>query len=203
MGIELEFKLAVPSPALLEQILFDEYIAQVRKEGYRLLDMATIYYDTPDRFFSSKKWTLRLRQENDACIATLKTPAPGGARYEYQCPAADIRTALPLLMEQGAPAELAEVDTLQLRPVCAARFTRRAAHVQFADDTVCELCGDVGALVGGSREEPLCEVELELKSGNADTVAAFAGELKERFSLRTEPLSKFARAAALVKGETT
>lgn len=202
MAIELEYKLAVPDPALLEQILFDETIAQVRQENYRLLDMATVYYDTPERTLKEKHWTLRLRQENDACIATFKMPAPGGARYEYQCPASEIRMALPLLMEQGAPAELGELDVMELRPVCAARFTRRAADVRFADGTVCEFCGDVGALAGGSREQALCEVELELKSGNADTAAAFARELKERFSLQTERLSKFARAAALAEGET-
>lgn len=200
MGIELEFKLAVPDPALLERILFDEQVAQVRQEGYRMLDMATIYYDTADRVLSARNWTLRLRQENDALVATLKTPAKGGARNEYQCSASDIHAAIPTLLAQGAPAELPEIiGEKPLQPVCAARFTRRAADLSFSDGTVCELCGDVGALMGGSREEAFCEVELEVKSGDAETVAAFADELMERFDLQEEPRSKFARAAALAK----
>ena len=64
MGKELEFKLAVPSHALLETILFDKEIANVRQGNYQLFDMATIYYDTADRALSARKWTLRLRQEN-------------------------------------------------------------------------------------------------------------------------------------------
>lgn len=198
MGVELEYKLAAPSEALLEQILFDPLAAQVRQGAYRLLSMATIYYDTPDRRLKTLRWTLRLRQENDDLVATLKTPAQGHARGEWSCLAPNIREAVPTLLEQGAPLELADIlEDQPLEPVCAARFTRRAADLRFADGTVCELAGDVGLLAGGGKEAPLCEVELELKKGDQETVKAFAQELMERFGLKEEPLSKFARAAAL------
>ena len=202
MGIELEFKLAVPNPALLEQILFDKEVAQVRQGNYRLLNMATVYYDTPDRRLRQRHWTLRLRQENDAFIVTLKTPAEGRgkARGEWAVEACSVQNALPQLVEQGAPADLTEVLADQsIIPVCAAQFTRRAADVVFADGTICELCGDIGALSGGGKEESLCEIEVELKEGSAETAEAFAGELMKRFDLQEEPRSKFARAAALTK----
>ena len=202
MGIELEFKLAVPTPALLEQILFDKEVAQVRQGNYHLLNMATVYYDTPDRRLSRRHWTLRLRQENDAFVVTLKTPAEGRgkARGEWAVEANRVQSALPQLLEQGAPAELTDVLGDQpMIPVCAARFTRRAADVVFADGTICELCGDIGVLAGGGKEEPLCEIEVELKSGNAEIAEAFAGELMKRFDLQEEPRSKFARASALLK----
>lgn len=198
MGIELEYKLAVPNPALLEQILFDQEIAQVRQGGYRLLNMATVYYDTPDRRLSTLRWTLRLRQENENLVATLKTPAEGRARGEWECRAYNIHEAIPRLLEAGAPEELTDMlEGQMLIPVCAAQFSRRAADVAFADGTVCELCGDVGALAGGGKEESLCEIEVELKQGDAETAAAFAQELQERFGLTEEPRSKFARASAL------
>ena len=198
MGIELEYKLAVSDPALLEKILFDPQIAEVRQGGYRLLHMATVYYDTPDRRLRDRRWTLRLRQENDILIATVKTPGDGKARGEWDCRANSIEQAIPLLLEAGAPAGLTELLADQrLIPLCAAQFTRRAADVAFADGTVCEFCGDIGMLVGGTREESLCEVEVELKSGSAETAEAFASELMDRFSLSEEPRSKFARAAAL------
>ena len=203
MGMELEYKLAVPNPALLERILFDEQVAQVRQGGYTLINMATIYYDTPDRRLNTRRWTLRLRQENNRLVATLKTPGTGRARGEWECEASSIHAAIPLLLEAGAPAELPEVlDGEPLIPVCAAQFTRRAANLAFADGTVCELCGDIGMLMGGSNEESLCEVELELKSGTAETAEAFVGELMDRFDLQEEPRSKFARASALARRET-
>lgn len=201
MGMELEFKLAVQNPALLEQILFDQQVAEVRQGGYALLDMATVYYDTADGILRQRQWTLRLRQENSRLVATLKTPGQGRARGEWECEAGSIQAALPLLLEAGAPAELEELTRDQrLLPVCAAQFTRRAARLAFADGTECELCGDIGLLTGGGSEEELCELEVELKSGNADTAEAFAAELAERFSLSEEPRSKYARALALTKG---
>ena len=132
-------------------------------------------------------------------MATLKTPGAGRARNEWECRAGSIREALPLLVEAGAPAELADLTAGGVVPLCMARFTRRAAELVFADGTVCELAGDVGLLSGGGREEALCEVEIELKSGDAQVAEAFARDLQARFGLREEPRSKFARAAALTK----
>lgn len=198
MGQELEYKLAVPSRILLERILSDGQVAQMRREEYRRLSMETIYYDTPDRRLRMLRWTLRMRRENGAPVATLKTPGQGRARGEWACAASSIHEAIPALLEQGAPQELAGIlENQPLAPVCTARFTRRAADLAFSDGTVCELSGDVGLLAGGGKEAPLCELELELKKGSEETVAAFAQTLMARFGLKEEPMSKFARAAAL------
>ena len=199
MATELELKLAVPSPAVLEQIIFDKELAQVRQGGYGLLDMATVYYDTADGSLAKQRWTLRLRQENDRLVATCKTPAQGKARNEYECEAPTIEAAIPLLIAAGAPAELAELD--RLIPICAAQFTRRETQLTFGDGTVCVFCADVGMLAGGQKQEALCEVELELKEGNFETVEAFGEELKDRFGLTEEARSKHARAMALAVAE--
>lgn len=201
MATELELKLAVPSPALLEQIIFDKDLAQVRQGGYRLLDMATVYYDTPDGDLAKKRWTCRLRQENDRLVATVKTPGPGRARGEFEWEASSVQEAIPHLVEQGAPAELLEYLEQTLVPICTARFTRREAELAFGDGTKCAFCADVGVLMGGGKEEPLCEVELELKEGSFEVLEAFGRELCDKFGLREEPKSKFARAAALAVTE--
>ena len=200
MGKELEYKLAVPDTRTLEAILFDKEVAEVRQGNYRLLDMATIYYDTKDRALSARKWTLRLRQENFDLVATVKTPAgEDHTRGEWSCPAVSIEEALVSLVKQGAPAELTELTKDGVLPLCMARFSRKACEITFADGTVCELAGDVGAVCAGQKESPLCEIEVELKEGDADMAKAFADELCERFGLQEEPLSKFCRAAALLE----
>ena len=63
------------------------------------------------------------------------------------------------------------------------------------------LSGDLGVLSGGEREAPLCEMELEYKSGDPEAVANAANDLARRFSLSEEPRSKFVRAMALTKEE--
>ena len=200
MATELEFKLAVPNPAMLEQILFDSQVAEVRQGDYELYNMATVYYDTPDHRLSNLRWTLRLRQENDCLVASLKTPGDGHARGEWECPAYNIRDAIPVLLELGAPQELRSMlEGQELYPLCAAQFTRRVCKVSLPGDTVCELCGDIGQLAGGGKEEALCELELELNSGSADMAQAYAAELQDRFGLQEELRSKFQRASALAK----
>ena len=202
MGKELEYKLAVPDTRTLEAILFDKEIAAVRQGDYQLFDMATIYYDTEDRALSARKWTLRLRQENFDLIATVKTPAgEDHARGEWSCPARSIEEAIPQLVEQGAPEELTALTADGVQPLCLARFSRRAAAVKFADGTVCELAGDVGAVCAGRKESAICEIEVELKEGDAETAKAFADELTDRFGLKEEPMSKFQRAALLIDNE--
>ena len=64
-----------------------------------------------------------------------------------------------------------------------------------------ELALDAGILMGGGQEIPLCEVEVELKSGSVQLCDTFAKMLASRFGLQPEPHSKFRRALALYKGE--
>ncbi len=63
-----------------------------------------------------------------------------------------------------------------------------------------ELALDRGVLTGSGREKPLCEVEVELKSGDQEAADAFAQELVRQFSLKPEQASKQARALALALG---
>ena len=64
-----------------------------------------------------------------------------------------------------------------------------------------ELALDKGCLLGGGKEVPLCEVEVELKSGSEDAAVGFGVILARQFGLIPQKKSKFRRALALAKGE--
>ena len=160
------------------------------------ITMETTYYDTPDRAFSRRRWTLRRRLENRASVCTLKTPGQGLARGEWEVTCADIRAAIPMLLAIGAPEELEALAKAPLSPTCAARFTRLAATVVCGSSRL-ELALDSGELLGGGRTAPLCEVEAELKQGQEDDVLAFGRHLAEEYALEPEEKSKLARALAL------
>ena len=64
-----------------------------------------------------------------------------------------------------------------------------------------EIALDLGVLLGGGREMPLCEVEVELKEGPMEAADAFAIDLARAFGLKPERRSKFQRALALARGE--
>ena len=106
--------------------------------------------------------------------------------------------AVPKLCKLGAPMQLIALTIDGVEQVCAARFTRLAKTLVLEDCTV-ELALDRGCLMGGSREEPLCEVEVEFKDGSEEAAAAFAGQLAEAFGLTAEQRSKYSRALALAQ----
>lgn len=192
MGVEFELKYtAAPQQ--------QEAIAKLYFQEYRRYEMSTTYYDTPTGALSARHITLRCRMENDEAVCTVKTPLDGYGRGEWDCLCDDIQKGIPMLCAQGAPEELAALAAEGLVEVCGARFTRRAAQVSIGN-TRLEIALDQGALMGGGKEQPLCEVEVELKSGEAELAIAFATELKERFQLVPESKSKFRRALDLAKG---
>ena len=170
-------------------------ISQRLGEQWQGFAMHTTYYDAPDGGLSAKKWMLRHRLENDAHICTLKTPA-GDARGEWEVEAEHVLEAVPKLCKLGAPAQLIMLTRDGLVPVCGAQFTRRAYTITLPEGTV-EVALDEGILYAGDRSQPLCEVEVELKSGAVEAVDRFAAELAADFGLQRLEKSKFKRALSL------
>ena len=167
---------------------------------WQSISMETVYYDTPAGDVSRRKWTLRRRYENGLSVCTLKTPLPDGSRGEWECHAADIGDGIRALIAMGAPKILAGLTINGVFPNCGARFTRLAAQIPTADG-MAELALDSGVLLGGGKEMPLCEVEIELKSGSETSAVALAQHLAAQYDLKEEPKSKFRRAMELAQGE--
>lgn len=158
--------------------------------------METTYYDTPGRELGRLRWTLRRRYENGKSVCTVKTPAPGGGRGEWETECADILDAIPELCKLGGPAELPNFTADGVEAVCGARFTRKALQIRLPDCAL-ELALDSGVLTGGGKERKLSELEVELKSGSEAAAVAWAKALAHRYGLRPEKKSKYRRALEL------
>ena len=165
---------------------------------FKSISMETTYYDTPLLALRSRRWTLRRRLENGVSVCTVKTPLPDGSRGEWEVEAPDISEGLPKLIALGAPEELSQIVRDGVAPFCAAQFVRLAKLLPTQDGTV-ELALDKGVLLGGGKELPFAEVEVELKSGSDRAAEAFAQKLAAEFGLSVQPKSKLARAMALVR----
>lgn len=192
MGIEFEIKFRGPETA-------QEQIRIAFPGEYREFQMETTYYDTLDWALSDRKITLRRRMENGESVCTVKTPLQGLGRGEWECRCEDIDQGIGELCKLGAPQVLLELTGPGVVPVCGARF-RRLAHTLVYEGAELELALDRGVLLGGGQEIPLCEVEVELKSGEPEKAVAFAAVLAQRFRLQREEKSKFRRALDLAKG---
>lgn len=193
MGIEYELKFRATPEA-------QQKIRQAFDLSEKLYRMQTTYYDTPDGALSARWYTLRRRMENALSVCTLKYPAGERGRGEFEVECSDITQALPELCKLSGLTDLPALLEKGLVEVCGARFTRIAMTLELTD-TVVELALDTGVLTGGGKEVPLCEVEVELKSGSREKTAAFAKQLAVAYDLYPEKASKFRRALALAKGE--
>ena len=203
MATEIEMKLGVPNEEILNLILEASELTQYMKDDYQVRHMRSIYYDTADGLLSRRKWTLRLRDEGGNLVAAMKTANATDdigffTRNEWQCTAENIRDAIPVLVEQGAPPEL--MDLLRdkpLVPTCGAEFDRKSACLFMNDGVRIEMAGDLGYLFSGEKREPICELELELLYGDAASLPPICAQLMETFDIKEETRSKYQRAKAL------
>ena len=189
MGREFELKYRLSRKALAQ--ILEDFPGE-----WTSWEMETTYYDTPGRELGRLRWTRRRRYENGKSVCTVKTPAFGGGRGEWETEGDDILAAIPELCKLGAPAEMPYFVRDGLEAVCGARFTRQAMTLQLEQCTV-ELALDNGVLLGGGSEKRLCELEVELKSGSEAAAAAYAKQLAHQYGLRPEKKSKYLRALAL------
>ncbi len=190
MGREFELKFEATA-SILAQVAAD-------LGPFREIAMETTYLDTPDGALARQHITLRRRMENGQSVCTVKTPLADGSRGEWEIFHRDLDTIIPALLAAGAPTLLADLTKSGIAPLCGARFTRRAATVE-ADDWAVELALDSGVLMGGGREIPLCELEVELKEGPDEAALVFAKSLAEKYGLKPQLKSKFKRAQELTE----
>ena len=189
MGLEYELKYIADEDTLSS-------IAGVLPPASGEKEMRTTYYDTPAGSLSARHYTLRLRKENGKSVCAVKTPAEEAGRGEWEVECDSIEAAITELCKLGAPADLADLTAGGVAPLCGAAFHRTTWDL-FIGDAYIELALDKGVLLGGGREEPFCEVEVELKEGDKEIVDAFGAALANACGLKKQPKSKFRRAKEL------
>ena len=190
MGQEIEYKLAVPDAEALDR-LRRAFSGQGAEETS---DYETIYFDLGAEL-NARRFMFRARKRGGgAAVYTVKTPGEGYARGEWECEAASPAEAAKQLAELGAPREIAERTAFPV--TCGAKFTRTAITVT-REDAVIELAFDLGELTAPGASAPVCELELELKSGPLAPMTALRDEIMQKCGLRELKASKYARARAL------
>jgi inorganic triphosphatase YgiF len=160
----------------------------------------TAYFDTKDGIVRRAGYSLRVRKADGKYVQAVKHKPAAAAglfvRREWEAGIAGLalddaalaKTPLKKLLE----AEEAGPLKLQVR----SKF-RRTIWLVTRKDSVIEVVLDEGTVTAGKAESPLCELELELKSGKPRALFALAGEIGAALPLRLGVLSKAERAYAL------
>lgn len=193
--MEIELKLAL-DPAAVARCRRHPLLAAVKAERQTL---RSTYFDTPDFALTRRKIALRLRRVGYHRVQTLKAAAPAvgalSARPEWEAQVMGNTPDLAVLPPE-ALALLADIDLASLAPVFVTEIKRATWQVAVGD-TAMEIALDQGEVRAGERVEPICEIELELKSGPPDGLFVAALDLLERVPLRVDSRSKAARGYQL------
>jgi len=159
------------------------------------------YYDTPDRRLQNGGVVLRLRREGKRWIQTVKSAGIAAAglhrRAEHETEVAAQLPSFPAMIEAGF-GKLADKQTREaLQVAFTTEFRRSSTLIRPRAGTIIEVSLDRGAITAGERRDPVCEVELELKAGEADALFDLALEIARGLPARLDNRSKAQRGYAL------
>ena len=208
MTLEVELKLAinsgqqVPTEAGL-LACWQPLLAQpVTKHAEKQLFNA--YFETADQWFRLHDCGLRTRLKSGQYEQTIKLAGQqqGAAhiRPEYNQPC---QSVVPVLAD--FPSEIwpqgTDVAQLQqdLQELFRTDFVRQAYILQLHDGSKVEAVLDIGTVVGGGADAPICELELELQQGSVDALFTLARAMVADLSVSLGFQSKAERGYRLAQ----
>lgn len=208
MNTEVEYKFLVPRERLAE------VEADLQAKKAERIEMRAHYYDTEDGRLAAAQIGLRLRQENERWVQTVKGPGQGPiARLEHEVVLSVEDGTVPqprIERHEGSPA-FALLQGALTDPAAAllsmqgTQMTRlRSLQTQGASRI--ELALDVGQVTardaqGKERSSPVCELELELVEGRLEDLRDLAQLWAQRHGLLLSTLSKAERGLRLMSGQ--
>ncbi|HGY9593022.1 TPA: CYTH domain-containing protein [Vibrio campbellii] len=207
METEIELKFFV-SPEFSETLRAKISETKVLQHSSR--DLGNTYFDTADKWLRKHDIGLRIRRFDDVFVQTVKTAGRVVAglhqRPEYNAEHTSNEPDLTLHPSDIWPAGK-DVETLQaeLTPLFSTNFTREQWLIGMPDGSQIEVAFDQGAVIaqgedGEEKQDPICEVELELKSGQTEALFTLARSLCDAGGMRLGNLSKAAKGYRLASG---
>lgn len=167
-------------------------------------ELLNTYYDTPAHDLAQAQVALRLRQDGQQFIQTLKSRGQSVAglseRNEWDWYLEQPVLDASRLSDDCWPASLAHLDRQQLQPVFTTHFTRTKADLTWliaAAPVQVEAALDLGQVTADEQSEELCELELELRQGEPVALLDLALELAEQLPLMPCDVSKAERGYRL------
>lgn len=204
--LEIELKYTIPDKSTAESIWHDPDLQEMEEAGSReKLTLKAAYFDTEDRVLSANDIAFRVRLEGARFVASLKWNGSSDdalhTREEINVP---IDGESCLIMPDPAVFKESDIgrhviDLIAERTlinVMEVGSLRRRVRVD-TGVSIIEVSIDTGEIVADSGAIPICELELELFSGEKDDLIALGEKFAARYSLSPESQSKYARGLSL------
>lgn len=205
MEVELKLLLMPADAAAFPRLAM---LPQCAVDKQRLQKFSTTYFDTPALLLKEHGMELRVRRAGRLWTQTLRATGRAIAglpqRQEWEASIDGPRpnlAALAALVHKGSNWEkVLTAPTLAqgLGPIFDSVFARTVWSLRLPHGTLVDLTLDQGELRRGHAHEPISEIKLMLKAGDAAALFDFALQLQDKVRLRVANLGKAARGYALV-----
>jgi triphosphatase len=206
--MEIELKYAIKDKDIAKNIWEDEYLSSIEeKDSREKVYMKASYFDTEDYILSENDIAFRVRMEGSRIVASLKWNGASvkglHTREEINVPVKDevcfISPDPEIFKESDIGRDMiALVQGKPLHSFMETRFLRSRMRVD-TGKSICEIAIDEGDIVTDYGSLPICELEIELFSGDREDVLRIGETLAEKYLLTEENKSKYARGLKLLK----
>ena len=207
--MEIEMKYGIEDKGIAKSIWEDEYLSSiVEKDSREKVFMKAAYFDTDDFILSKNDIAFRVRMEGSRIVASLKWKGASvdglHTREEINVPVSDEACCLimpdPEIFKESDIGRYM-IELIQGRPLHSlleTRFLRSRMRID-TGRSICEVAIDEGEIVTDYGTLPICELEIELFSGNQEDVLRIGKMLAEKYHLVAENKSKYARGLKLLE----
>ncbi len=202
MAIETELKLRIAHGQLAKlkrHALLKSHLL-TRPVTHRLYN---IYFDTPKLELNQSGMALRLRRSGKQWLQTLKGggSVQGGLhqRNEWEMPVSGPALDFSLPQVEEWKDILPKHLRKHLQQVFVTDFSRSSRILEWQGAEI-ELCMDQGEVSTEKSSTPICELELELKSGEPQQLFGLALEILDIVPFELESISKAEQGFRLMAG---
>lgn len=210
---EIELKFLVPQ-ARLKGLMRQTHI-----KSSQITQMSAYYYDTPQQTLAKAGIGLRIRQEGDAWVQTIKASGDGiAARLEHNTlldnehvqAMLDSHTLMPDLTiyeEISIAPALADFKLKKLAKNLTPQYVtdvQRTTRLLVDGDNSIEIAYDDGEIIHGeddTQRDGIHEIEFELMAGDVEFLFATAKIWCKRYKLCLSTVTKAERGGLLVAGQ--
>jgi triphosphatase len=206
--MEIEMKYGIGDKETAKSIWEDEYLLSIEeKDSRERVYMKASYFDTDDYILSKNDIAFRVRMEGSRIVASLKCNGASvdglHTREEINVPVNDeacfIMPDPEIFKESDIGRDMiALVQGKALHSLLETRFLRSRMRID-TGKSICEVALDEGEIVTDFGNLPICEMEIELFSGDQEDVIRIGKTLAEKYQLTAENRSKYARGLKLLE----
>lgn len=191
MATEIELKLQLSSKTA-KALPGHRLLTKITPTKQRLLNT---YFDTPALDLHARRVAMRFRKKGWEWLLTVKSaePACGGLAVRSEWETAATPGVFDFShVDNNEFRSFLENATPDLEAIFTTDFRRQIWHVPFGESQI-EMALDRGSIVSRGKSTPICEIELELISGQVADIFALTRELQESLDLHPAIASKAER----------